>query len=281
MSVDELKNMQRETWNGLAQPWFRWNDLFESGAVGVTERLIGLSEMNSSDVVLDVACGLGDTSHSVSNVISDDGSVIGIDISDIMIDICKVRFQDRPNIEFVSGDAEKDLRSDCYDAVLSRFGLMFFPDTAAILSELYKALKPGRKLCFSVWATPEDVPLISLTFSEVAKTLALPAPPPSNPGPFKLSNISEIVTDLEKTGFHNILVQEIVVPFELESAEEYLSYSKDILPKKISSSIENCLSSREKEALWQRILEKSNEYLQEGIVKMDCQAYCISATKSR
>ena len=57
MSISELKNMQRETWNGLAQPWFRWNDLFEGGAISVTERLIGLSEICRSDTVLDVACG--------------------------------------------------------------------------------------------------------------------------------------------------------------------------------------------------------------------------------
>ena len=279
MSISELKNMQRETWNGLAQPWFRWNDLFEGGAISVTERLIGLSEICRSDTVLDVACGLGDTSYLVSNTLSADGSVVGIDIADTMIDICKVRFQDRPNIEFISGDAEKYLKSDCYDAILSRFGLMFFPDTAAILSELYKALKPGKKLCFSVWATPEHVPLISLTFSEVAKALALPAPPASNPGPFKLSNKSELVAELERAGFKDVLIQKISVPFELESAEEYLSYSKDILPKKISSCIDSDLSPSEKEALWKRILARSNEYVQEGIVKMDCKAYCISATK--
>jgi ubiquinone/menaquinone biosynthesis C-methylase UbiE len=45
-----------------------------------------------------------------------------------------------------------------FDTVLSQFGLMFFEDRIAALSEMQRALKPGGRLVVAVWDSQERTP---------------------------------------------------------------------------------------------------------------------------
>ena len=50
--------------------------------------------------------------------------------------------------------------TDEFDAVVSQFGLMFFEDRAAALSEMWRVLKSGGHLAVAVWAALDEVPEI-------------------------------------------------------------------------------------------------------------------------
>jgi SAM-dependent methyltransferase len=45
-----------------------------------------------------------------------------------------------------------------FDAVVSQFGLMFFPDPVAGLREMMRVLVPGGRLAVAVWGSLDDTP---------------------------------------------------------------------------------------------------------------------------
>src|SRR5258708_29210077 len=50
--------------------------------------------------------------------------------------------------------------ADTFDAVVSRFGVMFFPFPVNAVREMLRVLKPGRKLALVVWHLAEGHPFL-------------------------------------------------------------------------------------------------------------------------
>jgi ubiquinone/menaquinone biosynthesis C-methylase UbiE len=55
-----------------------------------------------------------------------------------------------------------------FDGVSVRFGYMFFPDVAKATAEFARVLKPGGRLCSSVWVKPEENPWTSIAMQAIA-----------------------------------------------------------------------------------------------------------------
>ena len=70
-----------------------------------------------------------------------------------------------------------------FNAVLSRWGLMFLPNLSGALSNIHRILVSGGCLAAAVWATPDKVPFITLAFDIVRQATNAPAPPPETPRP--------------------------------------------------------------------------------------------------
>ena len=64
-----------------------------------------------------------------------------------------------PALRWQQGSAEALPFPDrSFDAVVSQFGLMFFPDPVAGLREMMRVLVPGGRLAVAVWASLADTP---------------------------------------------------------------------------------------------------------------------------
>lgn len=110
--------------------------------------------IGAGDHVLDVACGTGVLARHVAGLVGDAGSVTGLDINPGMLAIAG---QAAPQIDWQQGDAVALPFSDGYfDKVVSQFGLMFFPDRRAALSEMWRVLAPGGRLALAVWASVDE-----------------------------------------------------------------------------------------------------------------------------
>jgi len=151
--------------------------------------------------VLDVGCGFGATTAAVARAVGPSGRVVGIDISAPMIDRARARLAQSGNgmapVELVVGDAQTDDLRGPHDAVVSRFGMMFFADTSAAIAHISSAVRPGGRLAFVCWRDMSENPWYALPNSIIVG--ALPAPPPlpapMTPGPFGFGNIG-VVTEL-------------------------------------------------------------------------------------
>ena len=95
------------------------------------------------------------------------------------------------------GDAQTDDLRGPHDAVVSRFGMMFFADTPAAIANISGAVRPGGRLAFVCWRDMNENPWYGLPNSVIVA--ALPAPPPlpapMTPSPFGFGNIG-VVTEL-------------------------------------------------------------------------------------
>jgi SAM-dependent methyltransferase len=96
--------------------------------------------------------------------------VTGIDIAAPMINAARQRIT-APEIEWIVGDAATyDFPPKTYDAVISRFGVMFFADPPAAFRNLFEATRPGGRLIMTVWSTLYATGLFGIPYT-VATTM--------------------------------------------------------------------------------------------------------------
>jgi len=110
--------------------------------------------------VLDVACGTGIVSRQAATILGSQGSIVGVDLNDRMIDVAR---RHAPStgaaIEWKQGDAENlPCRDADFDVVLCQQGLQYFPDKARALREMRRVLKAGGRLGLCVWRTIDHSP---------------------------------------------------------------------------------------------------------------------------
>ncbi len=113
--------------------------------------------------VLDIGCGAGSTSLAVASRLGPNGRCLGVDISEPMLKAARKRpgLETLP-LEFALADAQThDFSPEQFDRLISRFGVMFFPDPVEAFLNLRGACKPQGTLRFLAWRAPEENPFMT------------------------------------------------------------------------------------------------------------------------
>lgn len=112
--------------------------------------LAEVAAMKPGDRVLDVACGTGVLAREAADRVGPTGRVTGLDLNEAMLAVAR---RLRSRIDWRQGDAGKlPFEDGTFDVVVSQFALMFFPDQAAALREMWRALAPRGRLAVAVCA---------------------------------------------------------------------------------------------------------------------------------
>lgn len=205
---------QSEYWNEVAGP--RWVALQERldaqlGALGRV--MLGAAELAPGERVLDVGCGCGDTSLQAARQVEPGGSVLGLDLSEPMLARARERAAAAgvAGLRFERGDAQTHaLPAGSLDAVISRFGVMFFADPEQAFAHLAEALVPGGRFAFVCWQAMDRNPWMAAPLAAVAQLVPLPpAPAPHAPGPFALADGDRVRALLAGAGLEAIEVGEL------------------------------------------------------------------------
>ncbi len=116
------------------------------------QRTIDRLELQPGDKVLDVCCGTGASAIPAAIAVGSTGSVLGVDVSEGLLELARVKAQDLDNIEFRNHDCMAlGLPDGSFDAIVCVFGIFFLPDMTAALQELWRMVKPGGKLAITSW----------------------------------------------------------------------------------------------------------------------------------
>ena len=120
-----------------------------SSALGLA-RLLTLPGFRTGNKVLYVGCGTGVLAREALTRVGEDGRVVGLDLNRGML---VVAARTEPKIEWRQGDAASLPFEDAiFDVVVSQFALMYFPDRATALGEMWRTLARGGRLAIAVWA---------------------------------------------------------------------------------------------------------------------------------
>jgi ubiquinone/menaquinone biosynthesis C-methylase UbiE len=277
---DEFKAQQRQMWNNAAAGWQDWWETIERGAQKVSEKIVQLAEIKPGDKVLDIATGIGEPAVTAAKRVKPNGKVVAIDISRQMLAIAKTRAASLgldAIMEFREGDGEKlDFpdQTTKFDAILSRWGLMFFPNLSEVLIKIRQMLVTNGRLSAAVWSAPSKVPWLDLAFASVRKQINAPAPPSGTPGPFALAEVEALKQSFSQAGFKDIKIDTFQITFEFDSPE---SYTK--LHQQTATRIHAMLANQTEEVkmqAWNSITEAVWQYADShGRVNLDNEVICI------
>jgi demethylmenaquinone methyltransferase/2-methoxy-6-polyprenyl-1,4-benzoquinol methylase len=127
---------------------------------GWRKKAIKLLAQHQPKQILDVATGTGD--FAIQALILNPEKVIGIDISEGMLEVGRKKIADRKlegKIELMSGDSENlPFQTNQFDAVTVAFGVRNFENLEKGLGEIFRVLKPGGQLVVLEFSRPRKFP---------------------------------------------------------------------------------------------------------------------------
>jgi SAM-dependent methyltransferase len=145
------RRVQRYGWDlaadAYAQHWHR-------PLAGVHGEILALAAPDPGEAVLDVACGTGALAVVAASAVGPAGRVLGVDLSDAMVQACGQRASDLGlgQAAFARMDAEQLQLPDAgLDVAMCALGLMYRPDPDVALRELHRVLRPGGRAVLAVW----------------------------------------------------------------------------------------------------------------------------------
>jgi SAM-dependent methyltransferase len=225
-TVTGMPNVEQvEYWDGSGgEHWVAQQARYDqiNGAFG--DRVVEVLSPRPGERVLDVGCGNGALSLAIGPLVAPDGSVLGLDISGPMLAMAttRARAAGLENVRFERGDAQVHALPDAgFDAVVSRFGVMFFDDPHAAFANMARSLRSGGRVVFACW---QD--LVANEWLMVPVGAALPHVPmpdlgePGGPGPFSLSDPDHIRSVLEGVGFADVSVDDFRCPMLMGATVE-------------------------------------------------------------
>lgn len=134
---------------------------------GSTDALLRAAGIGGAMRVLDLGTGLGHVAFLVAGMLDPDGSVLGVDRDERLLEVAERRraAAGATSVEFAQGDARTFTASEPFDAVVARLLLFHLPDREAVLRRQLESLRPGGRMVvveFDVGGarTEPEVPLV-------------------------------------------------------------------------------------------------------------------------
>jgi SAM-dependent methyltransferase len=208
MTADSNANAdQIAYWNATAGlTWAASQDLLDRQIDPLGRKAMAALAPQEGERILDVGCGCGQTSLELAELVGPGGEVLSVDISEPMLEVARARAEGLDQVSFLEADAQTHAFPDgAFDAVFSRFGVMFFADPVAAFANIAAALKPGGRLAFVCWRPLAENSWMSLPLIAALPHIPPPTPPDQNaPGPFAFANPDKVRAILAAAGFDEI-----------------------------------------------------------------------------
>jgi ubiquinone/menaquinone biosynthesis C-methylase UbiE len=227
---DRVRDQQRETWDKFSSGWKKWDNLVLGWLAPFGEAMIRHAEIKDGFNVLDVAAGTGEPGLTAAALIPN-GEVTITDLSERMLMVAAENARRRGLRNFktrVCDAGDLPLTDASFNAVLCRFGFMFFPDIAMALKEFSRVAKPGARICAAVWSAPDKNPWATTIMGTIARHVEIPPPPSGSPGLFRCAPDGFISAAFAKAGLRDIGEEEISSTMIHESPERYWDFMTDV-----------------------------------------------------
>jgi SAM-dependent methyltransferase len=248
-------------WEEAAEAWHHWGPTLRSWLGPATERMLDLARVVSGNRVLDVAAGAGDQSFAAAERVGPGGHVLATDLSPAILAFAAADARARgvKNLTTRVMDGEQmDLEDESFDVVISRVGLIYFPDQVKAVKHMRRVLVPGGRVAALVWGPAESNAFFSVPVSIMRRRANLGPPLPGQPGPFSLSKREAITRLYEAAGLVDVTFELVDAPLRLGSAADCLAFEKEsfgALHQMLSG-----LSEAEKSAAWQEVATELRKF---------------------
>jgi SAM-dependent methyltransferase len=212
-----------DAWGGvLYDRWIQFRDVVTTQLAAFSNAAIELAPPGEGSRVIDLGCGLGDTSLRLAEEVGAGGSVHGVDVGERFIETAKIEAEEAgaTNVSYAVADIQVGELGEGFDYAFSRFGMMFFASPVAALRNVRNALVPGGRLTMIVWRRKLDNDWLHRGELVTERYLTEPDEtdePTCGPGPFSMANADTTSDILTHAGFEDIALNRLDVDYRMGS----------------------------------------------------------------
>jgi ubiquinone/menaquinone biosynthesis C-methylase UbiE len=265
-------------WTNSAPFWEKNHKIIRQMFAPVAQALVDDAQISGRQKVLDVATGPGEPALSLAEIVGPEGKVFGVDPIPEMIAGAR-RTADRLGLnnatfEVASAD-ELPFPDATFDAVISRFGVMFFPSPVVGVREMLRVLKPRRRLALAVWASAVRNPFHYVLSQIIDQYVESPPVDPDAADAFRFAGSGKLLEILSEAGVTAPI--ERVLQFKIEaqiSTEEFWTLRcemSEAFRGKLAS-----LSDQVRAEIKRRALEAFREYSSERGMSFPAEVLILS-----
>ena len=268
-------------WTDVAPSWEKHRELIRRKFYPVTEALVKETVIEPGQTVLDLAMGPGEPALDIAALVGPRGRVVGIDVSPEMVAAARRAAETKRlrNTQFEVGSPEHlTLPDNTFDAVVSRFGAMFFPSPVDALREILRVLKPGKKFALAVWHVADANPYFNSTSHILAQYIPKREPGPDAIDAFRFATPGNLLSLLQEAGAAN--PSEHLLKFDILAALSVEAFWE--MRCEISDSLRDAFAVLTEEQIMdvkRQSLEAFRPYFVEGEMRFPAEVLIVSGVK--
>jgi SAM-dependent methyltransferase len=268
-------------WRETAPHWEKHAPTIKTMFAPLTRALIEEAVISQGQKVLDVAGGAGEPSLSIAEVVGPTGSVTCTDPVAQMVKTAETEASRRglTNVEFRQCAVDAlPFDDNCFDAVVSRLGVMFFPDPIAGLREMMRVVRSNGVLSLTVWGRSDLNPFSYVVNNVAGRYIELPPPDADAPGAFRFAEPGKLVQVMEEAGLTNVrdrlLDFRIEAPISTEEFWQMRSETSATLRENLAK-----LRAEERNRISREAQEAVREFFPDGRMSFPAQMITVSGSK--
>lgn len=214
-----MSDKNQPDWDKIAEKFDMWLPHISP----VADKMLAAIHIQPGTRILDVANGTGEPGLSIAKNMGKQVTVVATDAAQGMVDAAqnKARREKVTNMEFHCMPAEKlTFDNESFDAVMCRFGIMLFEDSIKGMKEMHRVLKPGAPYAFTVWNTPETMPLMNWFYLALKDKIPEDVHPPVK----KVTSMGGegiFAKALEAAGYSNVTIETHHFDYQFSSFDEF------------------------------------------------------------
>lgn len=275
------------TWSESAAYWEKHGSIRKAIFEPVTGALIAESGVKPNARercdVLDVAAGTGDVTFGLARSLGPQSTVWSTDLAPGMVAVAR-READRGadrNVRFCECAAENlAFASGVFDAVVCRFGIMFFRDPVGASREALRVARPGCRVAFAVWGPERANPFHYVIADVLGRYVSSPPADPDGPGAHRFAEGGKLVRVLVEAGAADVRERQlhfsISAPMPFDEFFVLRSELSDTLRDKLCR-----LSAGELSRLKDEVRENSLAYFSSAGFSFPAHVLIVSGVRER
>lgn len=210
---EAFRKFEHEGWEGAAQAYSQHLAQLTSATI---PDLLHAADARAATRLIDLATGPGYVAAAARKRGCD---VVAVDFSENMIALA--RSMHDGGIDFEVADIQKLPHIDaCFDSAAMNFGILHLGEPELALAEVFRILKPGGKMAFTVWAGPEEAVGFNLITQAIETFGNVDVSIPTGPPFFGFSEFAYTERVLADRGFIHIVSRKLSPVWVLDSPED-------------------------------------------------------------